>query len=131
MVLLESLLDVRSVPGQISLNRLFQNSKLVGRPLKVRCRSELPGNAASWISLRVVFFIKYKSFSPFICIHVLATSLFLGANKERPVRLGREDISTGVESESQIRLQKAIVRRRLAPLSKGRDCKERYSLYQF
>ena len=77
-----------------------------------------------------LFFITYKSISPFKCVHVLATSLCLGANEERPVRFGQEKVSTGIESESQIRLKKAIVRRHLAPLSKGRDCKERSYLYQ-
>ena len=37
------------------------------------------------------------------------------------MRLGLEKISTGVESENQIRLKKATARRPLAPLSKGRD----------
>ena len=40
------------------------------------------------------------------------------------MRFGREKFSTGVESESQIRLKKAIVRRRLAPLSKCRTAKK-------
>ena len=34
------------------------------------------------------------------------------------MRFGQEKFSTGGESENQIRLKKAIVRRRLAPLSK-------------
>ena len=55
MILLECLLVVRSVPGQISLNRSDRNLKLVRRPLKKRCGKELPGKAASWISLIVVF----------------------------------------------------------------------------
>ena len=76
------------------------------------------------------FLSLFFSLSPFMCIHVLATSLCLGVNEERPVRFVQEKISTGVESENQIRLKKAIVRRRLAPLSKGRDCKERSFLYQ-
>ena len=46
------------------------------------------------------------------------------------MRSGHEKISPGVESESHIRLKKSIVRIRLALLSKGRDCKERSSLYQ-
>ena len=46
------------------------------------------------------------------------------------MRSGHEEFSTGVESESQIRLKKAIVRRRLAPLSKGRDCQERSPLFE-
>ena len=75
-------------------------------------------------------FITYKSISPFTCIHVTATSLCLGAHEERPMRSGLEEISTGVESESQICLKKAIVRRRLAPLSRGRDCQERSPLFQ-
>ena len=74
--------------------------------------------------------ITYNIISPLICIHLIATSLCLGANEEKPVRSGYEEVSTGVESESQIRLKKAIVRRRSAALSKGRDCKERCSLYQ-
>ena len=77
-----------------------------------------------------LFFITYKSISPFICIHVLATSSCLAANEDRLGRSGRERIPIGVESESQIRLKKAIVWRRLAPLSKGCDCNERSSLYQ-
>ena len=52
---LESLLVVRSVPGQFSLNRVHRNLNLVGRPMNVRCGKELPGKAASWISLRVDF----------------------------------------------------------------------------
>ena len=52
---LENLLVVRSVPGQFSLNRVDRKLKLVGRPLNVRCGKELPGKAASWISLRVDF----------------------------------------------------------------------------
>ena len=77
-----------------------------------------------------LIFITYNIIFPLICIHVIATFLCLGANEERPVRSGHEKFSTGVESESQIRLKKAIMRRRLAPLSKDRDCKERSSLYQ-
>ena len=77
-----------------------------------------------------LFFITYKSISPSTCIHVTATSLCLGAHEERPMRSGLEEISTGVESESQIWLKKAIVRRRLAPLSRGRDCQERSPLFQ-
>ena len=46
------------------------------------------------------------------------------------MRSGQEKISTGVESESQIRLKRAIVRRRLAPLFKGRDCQEKSLLFQ-
>ena len=92
---------VRSVPGQISLNFLDRNLKLVGQPLKMRCGWELPGKVASWISLRV-FFNTYNSTSPFICIHVLATSLCLGAYEGRLVRSGHEEISTGVESKSPI-----------------------------
>ena len=71
-----------------------------------------------------LIFFTYNSISPFICIHVLATSLCVGANEERPVRFGQEKFSTGVESESQIPLKKAIVRRRLAPLSKCRIAKK-------
>ena len=74
--------------------------------------------------------ITYNSISPFICIHVLATSLCIGANEERPMKSGLEEISTGVESESQIWLKKAIVRGRLAPLSKRRHCQERSPLFQ-
>ena len=44
----------------------------------------------------------YNIISPLICIHVIATSLCLGANEERPVRSGHEDFSPGVESESQL-----------------------------
>ena len=40
------------------------------------------------------------------------------------MRFGQEKFSTGVESKSQIRLMKAIVRRRLAPLSKFRIAKK-------
>ena len=69
-----------------------------------------------------LIFITYNIISPLICIHVSAASLCLGANEDRPVSSGHEDFSTGVESGSQIWLRKAIVRRRLAPLSKGRDC---------
>ena len=75
-----------------------------------------------------LFFITYKSISAFTCIHVTATSLCLGANEERSMRSGHEEFSTGVESGSQIWLKKAIVRRRLAPLSKSRDCQERSPL---
>ena len=126
---LESLLVVRSVPRQLLMNRPNRNLKLVGRPLKMRCRSELPGKRPHGYR-RELFFVTYKSISPFISIHVLATSLCLGANEERPVRFGQENVSTVVESENQIRLKKAIVRRGLAPLFKGRDSKERSSLYQ-
>ena len=34
-----------------------------GQPLKMRCQSELPGKAASWISLKVVFHHIFFSFS--------------------------------------------------------------------
>ena len=95
----------------------------------MRCRSEFPGKAASWISLRVVF-NKYRSISPSIGIHVLATSFCLGANEGRLARSVHEEISTGFESENQIRLKQAIVRRRLAPLSKRRHCQERSPLFQ-
>ena len=105
------------------------NLELVGRLLKMSCGRELPGKAASWISLRI-FFVTYDSFSLFICIHVLATSLCLVANEDRPVRSGQENISAGVESENQIRIKKAVVRRRLAPLSNSRDCQERSALFQ-
>ena len=71
-----------------------------------------------------LIFITYIIVSPLICIHVIATSLCLGANEERPVRSAHEDFSTGVESESQIWLKKAIVRRRLTPLSKCRIAKK-------
>ena len=71
-----------------------------------------------------LIFFTFNSISPFLCIHVLATSLCVGANEERPVRFGQEKFSTGVESESQIWLKKAIVRRRLAPLSKSRIAKK-------
>ena len=70
-----------------------------------------------------LFFITYKSISLFTCIHVTATSLCLGANEERPMRSGHEEFSTGVESDSQIWLKKAIVRRRLNRLSKCRIAK--------
>ena len=66
-----------------------------------------------------LIFITYIIISPLICIHVIATSLCLRASEERPVRSAHEDFSSGVESESQIWLKKAIVRRRLTPLSKG------------
>ena len=72
-----------------------------------------------------LIFIPYNSIAPFTCIHVLATSLCLGANDGRFMRSGHEEISTGFESKSQIRLQKAIVRRGLARFSKCRDCQER------
>ena len=71
-----------------------------------------------------LMFITYNSISPFICIHVLATSLCLGATEDRPVRSGQEKFSTGVEIETKIRLKKEIVRRRLAPLSDSRGCRE-------
>ena len=77
-----------------------------------------------------LIFITYNIISPLITIHVIATSLCLGANEERPVRSGHEDFSTRVVSEGQIWLKKAIVRRRLAPLSKGCDCQERSPLFQ-
>ena len=73
---------------------------------------------------------EYKSISLFTCIHVTATSLCLDANEERPMRSGHEQFSTGVESEGQICLKKAIVRRCLAPLPKGRDCHERSPLFK-
>ena len=69
-------------------------------------------------------FITYIIISPLTCIHVIATSLCLGAKGERPVRSGHEDFSTGVKSESQIWLKRAIMRKRLAPLSKGCDYQE-------
>ena len=71
-----------------------------------------------------LFFITYKSISQFIGIHVLATSFCLGTNEDRFVRSGHEEISEGFESGSQIRLKKAIVRRRLAPLFKCRIAKK-------
>ena len=77
-----------------------------------------------------LIFIRKNSISPFICIHVLATSWCLGAIEDKLVRSGHEKILSGVESESQIRLKKAIVRRRLAPLSKRRHCQERSPLFQ-
>ena len=40
------------------------------------------------------------------------------------MRFGQEKCSTGVGSESQIRLKKAIVKRRFAPLSKCRIAKK-------
>ena len=64
-------------------------------------------------------------------MHSCHSNVFcLGANEERPMRSGHEGFSTGVESESQIWLKKAIVRRRLAPLSKDRDCQERSPLFE-
>ena len=71
-----------------------------------------------------LIFFTYNSISPFICIHVLAETLCVGANEERPVRFRQEKFSSGVESESQIRLKKAIVRRHLALLSKCRIAKK-------
>ena len=44
-----------------------------------------------------LIFMTYISISPFICIHVLATSLCLGSFEDRLVRSGREKFSTGVE----------------------------------
>ena len=55
MIHLESLLVIQSVPGKFLLNRLDWNLKSVGQPLKVRRGSELPGKAASCISLTVLF----------------------------------------------------------------------------
>ena len=46
------------------------------------------------------------------------------------MRSGCEKISTGVESESQNRLQRAIIGRRWVPLSKRRHCQERLFLFQ-
>ena len=129
MIHLESLLVIRNVPGHFSLNRLDRNLKLVGSLWKWGAEEifqERRPHGFPW----ELFFITYNIFSPLTCIYVIATSLCLGANGERPVRSGFEDFSTGVESESHIRLRKAIVRRCLAPLSKGRECKERSSLYQ-
>ena len=40
------------------------------------------------------------------------------------MRFGQEKFSSGVDSESQIRLKKVIVRRHLAPLSKCRIVKK-------
>ena len=50
---------------------------------------------------RELFFIKYKSISPFICIHVLATSLCLGATEDRLVRFGQEKIPLGLRSRAR------------------------------
>ena len=75
-------------------------------------------------------FITYNSFSPLIRIHVLATSLSLGATEDKPVRSGQVKFSTGLEIETKIRLKKEIVRRRLARLSDSRDCREGSPLIQ-
>ena len=126
---LESLLVVRSVPGHFSLNRLDRKLKLVGRHLKMRCGDSFQEKRPHGYPWQV-FFITYKSISQFTCIQVTATSLCLGANEERPMRSGHEEFLTGVESGSQIGLKKTIVRRRLAPLSKNRDCQERSPLFK-
>ena len=56
---------------------------------------------------------------------MLLASVCLGAKEDRPVRSGHEIVPTGDESESQIQLKKAIVRRRLVPVSKDRVCQGR------
>ena len=129
MIHLESLLVVLGVVGHFSPKCLDRNLKLVGQPLKMMCGRELPGKAASWICLRVDFHHIKFNFS--VYMHsCFSNVLCLGANEDRPLRSGQEKISTEVESESQIRPKKAILRRRSAPLSKGRDCQKRSLLFR-
>ena len=48
-----------------------------------------------------LFFVTYNSISPFICIHVLATSLCLGANEEKLWNFARRKPPLGLRARAR------------------------------